>query len=586
MARGDVPRVASIVLTVLAVYSAAIAIVPPLREMARPLTALVDDFAVPLTPNLAYAAFLGLLAGALARRKRVAWRLLVLLLAFSVLLSVIATPLVAIAPMAEIPDQGRLLSEVLVSGAIALILIGYLWWGRAEFFAKTQPASFRKATATLIALLGVSYVVGFLLTIFFPGDLMRSARAIWVLSRVLGGVIEVEDYGHPPAWVAFLIGLMSAVALLVAFGVLFRSQRQRAVLAPGDEERLRALLGERDSLAYFATRRDRSVIFSPSGKAAVSFRVVNGVTLAGGDPLGDPEAWDHAIKAWIGQAREFGWTPAAIGCGAEGARAYQRAGLKVLELGDEAVIEVKRFSLQGREMRGVRQAANRVERAGYQLRVRRHGDIAPEEMRLISRRADAWRDTETERGFSMALGRLGDPLDANCVLVESLSRDGDEAALLSFVPWGERGLSLDLMRRDRTAENGLVEFMVAGLVRNAGWLGVERVSLNFAVFRSAFEEGARMGAGPVIRAWRRTLLFLSRWWQLEALYRANVKYHPEWVPRFLAYGDTRDLVRVGIASAIAEGFFKPPTLPRMLSSARTPTASSAAPGSDAARPGR
>ncbi len=448
-----------------------------------------------------------------------------------------------------------------------------------------QPASVRKAVGTLIGLLGVSYVIGFLLTVFFPGDLQRSARALWVLSRALGGVIEVEGYGHPPAWVSFLVGLMSAVALLVAFTVLFRSQRRRAVLAPARRSgcgRCWANATRWPTSPPAATAASSS----PSGKAAVSFRVVNGVTLAGGDPLGDPEAWDHAITAWTAQAREFGWTPAAIGCGAEGARAYQRAGLKVLELGDEAVIEVKKFSLQGREMRGVRQAANRVERAGYQLRVRRHGDIGPEEMRLIGERADAWRDTETERGFSMALGRLGDPLDAECVLVESLTREGDEAALLSFVPWGERGLSLDLMRRDRAAENGLVEFMVAGLVRNAGWLGVERISLNFAVFRSAFEEGARMGAGPVIPAWRRTLLFLSRWWQLEALYRANVKYRPEWVPRFLAYGDTRDLVRVGIASAIAEGFFKPPSLPRLLIPGRTPTASSAAPGSGAARPAR
>ncbi|GAB1819953.1 phosphatidylglycerol lysyltransferase domain-containing protein [Herbidospora sp. RD11066] len=584
MARGDVPRVASIVLTVLAIYSAAIAIVPPLRRMALPLTNLIDDYTIPLTPNLAYAAFLGLLAGALARRKRVAWRLLAALLALSVLLSVISTPMLAMAPL--VPERGRELGEVVVSGLVALILISYLWWGRAGFYAKVQPASVRKAVATLIGLLGVSYVVGFLLTILFPGDLDRSARALWVLSRALGGVIEVEGYGHPPAWISFVIGLISAIALLAAFAMLFRSQRRQAVLAPGDEERLRTLLGERDSLAYFATRRDRSVIFSPSGKAAVSFRVVNGVSLAGGDPLGDPEAWGHAITAWTGQAREFGWIPAAIGAGAEGARAYQRAGLKVLELGDEAVIEVKKFSLQGREMRGVRQAVNRVERAGYQLRVRRHGDLGPEEMRLIGERADAWRDTETERGFSMALGRLGDPLDAECVLVESLTKEGDEAALLSFVPWGERGLSLDLMRRDRAAENGLMEFMVAGLVRNAGWLGVERISLNFAVFRSAFEEGARMGAGPVIRAWRRTLLFLSRWWQLEALYRANVKYRPEWVPRFLAYGDTRDLVRVGIASAIAEGFFKPPSLPRLLSPGRTPTATPAAPGSDAARPAR
>ena len=67
--------------------------------------------------------------------------------------------------------------------------------------------------------------------------------------------------------------------------------------------------------------------------------------------------------------------PAATGGGFLGlaARTAQRGGR---ELGDEAVIEVKRFSLQGREMRGVRQAVNRVERAGYQLRLRRHGDIA------------------------------------------------------------------------------------------------------------------------------------------------------------------------------------------------------------------
>ncbi|MGW1777546.1 phosphatidylglycerol lysyltransferase domain-containing protein [Streptomyces sp. NPDC002143] len=43
---------------------------------------------------------------------------------------------------------------------------------------------------------------------------------------------------------------------------------------------------------------------------------------------------------------------------------------------------------------------------------------------------------------------------------------------------------------------------------------MHRISLNFAVFRSAFEEGARIGAGPVLRLWRRLLLFFSKWWQI------------------------------------------------------------------------
>ena len=178
--------------------------------------------------------------------------------------------------------------------------------------------------------------------------------------------------------------------------------------------------------------------------------------------------------------------------------------------------------------------------------------------------AAAWRDTETERGFSMALGRLGDPADGRCVLVEALDEDGREAAILSFAPWGRDGLSLDLMRRDRTSDNGLMEFMVAELVAAAPALGVTRISLNFAVFRAVFEEGARIGAGPVLRSWRGLLLFFSRWFQLESLYRSNVKYRPEWVPRFLCFEDRRDLAKVALASGIAEGFVVVPSLRTLL----------------------
>jgi lysyl-tRNA synthetase class 2 len=154
----------------------------------------------------------------------------------------------------------------------------------------------------------------------------------------------------------------------------------------------------------------------------------------------------------------------------------------------------------------------------------------------------------------MALGRLGDPSDGQCVLVEAFDGHGSRKAMLSLSPWGRAGLSLDLMRRDPRAENGTMELMVSELMRAAPRLGVNRVSLNFAVFRSVFEQGSRIGAGPLLRAWRQVLVFLSRWWQLESLYRSNMKYQPEWVPRYLCLGERRVLLKVGLASAIAEGF--------------------------------
>ena len=96
--------------------------------------------------------------------------------------------------------------------------------------------------------------------------------------------------------------------------------------------------------------------------------------------------------------------------------------------------------------------------------------------------------------------------------------------------------------------------MVTELLQQSEGIGVSRVSLNFAMFRSAFEQGAQLGAGPIARLWRGLLVFFSRWWQLETLYRSNMKYKPEWVPRYACYEDARLVPRVGVASVIAEGF--------------------------------
>ncbi|MDT0550604.1 phosphatidylglycerol lysyltransferase domain-containing protein, partial [Streptomyces lonegramiae] len=181
---------------------------------------------------------------------------------------------------------------------------------------------------------------------------------------------------------------------------------------------------------------------------------------------------------WLAEAREHGWIPAVMGASEEAGTVYARHGLDALELGDEAIVETAEFTLDGRAMRGVRQAYNRVKRAGYEVTIRRHADIPEAEMAELVRRADEWRDGETERGFSMALGRLGDPADGQCVMLECRDagegdgKGGELRALLSFVPWGPHGLSLDLMRRDREAENGLMEFMVIQLLQRSGEIGI------------------------------------------------------------------------------------------------------------------
>jgi lysyl-tRNA synthetase class 2 len=216
-------------------------------------------------------------------------------------------------------------------------------------------------------------------------------------------------------------------------------------------------------------------------------------------------------------------------------------------------------------MKQVRTAVARLQRRGYTTLVRRHEALDTAGFAEMAGAAAQWRgDGGDERGFSMALGRVEDPLDGDCVLVTARDADGALRGFLSFVPWGRNGLSLDLMRRDPTADNGLIELMVSALAERSARLGVGPASLNFAMFREAFERGAEIGAGPVARLWRQALLLASRNWQLESLYRSNAKYQPAWQPRFLCFEYASDLPRVGAAAGNAEGFLSRPSLSRFL----------------------
>jgi lysyl-tRNA synthetase class 2 len=497
-----------------------------------------------------------LLARGLHRRKRRAWRAVVVLLAGSAALHVL---------------KGLDVEEAVLTVALLVALIAW----RDEFTAKGDPRTRWRAVAALLGLLTASIALGMILVGLRHEELVGPYRIGPVLEDVTLGLVDVtgpldwenDDRGRRAA--DFVSDAMLALGVLTAVTTVYlvlRPAEPQAFLSTSDEERMRALLrkhGQRDSLGYFALRRDKSVLWSPTGKACIAYRVVSGVMLASGDPLGEPGEWPGAIAAFLEMAAEHAWVPAAMGCSESAGMAWTRAGLSALEIGDEAVVEVEDFSLDGRAMRNVRQAVARVERSGYTCEVRRAADFTAAERASLRRQAEAWRGAETERGFSMALGRFGDPADADCVAV--LARhDGALRAFLHFVPWGHDGLSLDLMRRDRSADNGLNELLIVRAIEAAPSLGVRRLSLNFAVFRASLERGERLGAGPFLRAWRGVLLFASRWFQIESLYRFNAKFRPVWEPRFVCYPTARDLPRVAIAALEAEAFLVWPRFPRLV----------------------
>ncbi|MCK9893535.1 phosphatidylglycerol lysyltransferase domain-containing protein [Frankia sp. AgB32] len=611
------PRLAALLTFVVGLLDVVSALTPEWRTRLADLRVLLPGAASRQAAafTVVVGMLLMLLAAGLRRRKRRAWRGVVVLLGVGVVLHV---------------AKGLDYDEAAASAA----LLGALVLARGEFRAKGDPSTRWRALGVGLLLTAVSIANGFLLLHLrehrIAGPHSWSAQLEQIVLGLVGIPGPLQFTTDRFADLAFRVLLTLGVGTIGMTAYLaLRPPRPRPRLTEQDQVRVRDLLarhGGADSLGYFALRSDKSVIWSPTGKACVAYRVVNGVMLASGDPLGDREAWPGAMREFLREAADHAWTPAVIGCSEPGGTAWTRAGLTALEFGDEAVVDTATFSLEGRAMRNVRQAVARVERAGYTAVASRVRDLDPDAIARVKGQAAAWRGAETERGFSMALGRLGDPADGDCVVV--LAYDGAvpvrgsasadavpskvtpskvtpskvtpskavpskavqaqavqaEAvpakaagaggvapqlrALLHFVPWGRDGLSLDAMVRDREADNGLNEFLIVSTLRQAPDLGVRHLSLNFAFFRSALERGERLGAGPVIRGWRGLLMFLSRWFQIDSLYRFNAKFAPTWQPRFVCYPATAELPRIAVAMLEAEAFLVWPSWRARLSRPR------------------
>jgi lysyl-tRNA synthetase, class II len=551
------PAVAALLIFLIGVSDVVAVLKPDWHQKLHKVNAVVPGTLtnVTRTSDVIVGLLLLMLARGLRRRKRRACQAVIALLTFDIVIHFL-----------HVGHFPHVALSVSPSGIVAILLLGALIYRYNDFYAIGDPRTRRTAAWVFAVLVVMDFAIG--LGYLAIGPLAGSYPVTQRLQDVLYELVGV--YG-PVQWASdqrgdlyhLLTSSLGAFTLIVTVYVFFRSARPRARLSAVDAVKIRALLdkqGDRDSLGYFALRDDKSVIWSPSGKAGICYRVVAGVMLASGDPLGDPEAWPGAIAEFLAEAARHAWRPAVMGCSELGAEVWCREGdLAALELGDEAIVNVSEFSLSGRQMRNVRQMVNRVAKNGYSAEVRRVHDIPRRELEQVIREADNWRGTQVERGFSMALGRLGAPGDDNCVLVTA-KENGVLKAILHFVPWGSDGLSLDLMRRDKSAQAGLNDFLIVEAIKAAPGLGVKRVSLNFAMFRAALERGERIGAGPVLKAWRGLLVFLSRWFQIESLYKFNAKFCPVWEPRFFVYPGGRDVPRIAIAALEAEAFLVWPRL--------------------------
>lgn len=516
--------------------------------------------------------------------------------------------------------KGIDVEESIIASAVA----AFLWVFRSSFRAKSDVERvgrglFRVLLAAVLTVLTGSLALE--LSSWFDKSATGLHRLSWgkAIEASIDRMGGFSDVPLPHRLDMFFSRTMEAAAagLALAFvAVLFRPVvRRRSSRAgepagspapagrpakvaeggtPDDLDRARSIVERHGSgtLDYFALRPDKQFFFW--SETVVAHAVYGGVCLVSPDPIGPAAERVAAWQAFRRYVDGHGWALGGLGAGEEWLPIYRSTGMHDLYVGDEAIVRVNRFSLEGGRFKGLRQAVNRIAKYGYTITFHDPAHIDPELRDALADVMTRSRRGDVERGFSMTLGRVFDPEDLGLLLAvvhapapgENDSEPGGggggasaangngaggkpasrgfPVAFCQYVPApGIGGFSLDLMRRDNGEHpNGLIDFAVVETIRELQRRGAEGLGLNFATMRAVLAGEAGEGVSQRVQAW--VLRRMGDSMQIESLWKFNAKFDPDWQPRYAIYDAPENMLSVAIAVARAESFWELPVIGRFL----------------------
>jgi phosphatidylglycerol lysyltransferase len=331
----------------------------------------------------------------------------------------------------------------------------------------------------------------------------------------------------------------AGLALFRPVAYHFRELPRERALARGIVERY-----GRTSLDYFKLWNDKTFFFSPSHRAVIAYRVTGNVALALGDPVGPEEELLAAARNFVEYCQDNGWTVGFHQTLPDFLPMYQRLRLKKLKIGDEAVVDLGTFTLEGKAKREFRYKLRQMEALGVSA-VEYSPPVPDALIAQLKEVSNQWLTIPGRRERTFTLGQFDrEYLRTTSVLV-AMDKNGRVLAFVNIItmpPASE--ISVDLMRRRTDAPNGVMDYLFIKMCVIEKGRGFKRFNLGMAPMAGFQEREEASAEERAIHAFFQQLNFLFSFRGLRA-YKA--KFATTWEPRYLIYSNVLELPRLALA---------------------------------------
>jgi phosphatidylglycerol lysyltransferase len=435
--------------------------------------------------------------------------------------------------------------------SVSLLLLALLWAARRHFTVKSRTPDPRVSLTRLGIAFGVAFsyaTAGFWL--LEPGEFglnftIRQSlqQAFLALSFQSSNLVPQTRYAQ---WFLHSLWVITVTALVYSLFSLFRPVLYRFSSENGERAEATAIADRygRSSLDYFKLWPDKSYFFSDSRQSFLAYRVAANFAVVLGDPVGPPCEMEEIVREFAQFCKNNDWAVAFYQALPDLAPVYESAGFKPLKVGDDAVVDLAGFSLEGSGAKAIRSGIRKLEKMGItsQLVEAPLPDSLLDEMNAVS---EEWLRLPGRRERTVTLGLFERKYLKQTPVMTVRDASGRLLAFANLIrSYRSSEASGDLMRRRTDAPNGVMDYLFAQLFLECKQRGYERFSLGMAPM-SGFQDWEK--ASPEERALHAFVQRLNFVFSYRGIKAYKAKFASAWEPRYLYYSNVLQLPKFALA---------------------------------------
>jgi phosphatidylglycerol lysyltransferase len=431
---------------------------------------------------------------------------------------------------------------------IALLIVGSLVATRKQYYVKTNPklgtVGLQTAMLSMAAVL-LYGVVGFyfLDKKHFQIDFNIFQSFQYTLQNFF--LIGSSDLIPHDAFARYFIYLIKISGFASITFLVYSLVRPYVFkITPAEEEiaRAKSLTQQfgNSALDFFKTYSDKFIYAPPDINAFISYRVSRNFAVVLENPVAEnSDEMKRCILSFSKYAYENGLKEIYYRVPKVSLSLYSELSRKSLFLGQEGVVDLNSFSLEGGDKKSIRNALNKITEQGYNTHINtpplRDGLI--QKLKAVS---DEWLKLTERNEIIFSQGMFVEKEIKQQTVITVENREEKIIAFLNIIPdYVKNEGTYDLLRKTADAPNGIMDYILIELFKYLKSNGYQYVNLGFAPM-SGLDDPHNFTEKSMKFAYEKIRSFSHYKGQREY----KEKFNPQWQDKYLVYSNDYDLLQV------------------------------------------